>query len=137
MPFPKKWRNPFSTSVTTEKWKHDLLKDLQVTDTHAYNQGVDSILSIQIEKGKVKSSIIEAYLESLNDNIAELQERATRVSKILEGKLDSERAIDILKKQRVKVWDLDLEEYQYITMDKFNPDCHKLIEKIPEEATVK
>lgn len=117
----RKYWNPGSTTVKTEKWKLNLLEALKIDHTEAFNRGVDEILQVSMDKGLVKSEFLSRVL---SEKRAELDELQTTI-KLLEDALQGTLIPEAVERKRQAV----VEEFCVLNFGK-NPIAHS--QKLPE-----
>lgn len=92
MPARRKYWNPGSTTVKAEKWKLTLLDSLKIDHTEAFNRGLDEILQVSMEKGRVQSEFLEHILSEKRAELDKLQTTIKLLEDALQGTLIPEAA---------------------------------------------
>jgi len=128
VPYPKKFDDPYVTSVRLERAERKIAKSLHIDLSDALRFGLNIIIKDRIASGDpfVTSQVLEdfkaveaAAIRDLEGYIRLKNTEQTTLDKMVELKKEAEKG-----QEMIEVYDKGVEAYVHIPKNQFDPEWH-------------
>ncbi len=120
---PRKYHRPETISGRIPGTKKDILDILGISPTQVINTGINVTLENIMHRGRVPVEILDIYIDSLQQNIAELEEKINRAEKIRDEMLAQTKK----NEEQITVYDIETMEKTVIKKSEYKKEKHAMI----------